>query len=188
MRIFVAVELGEALRQEAARVAGELAEVLGQEARRAVTWVAPEKMHLTVRFIGEAGERTVKELVRRIAAPFDEPAFRLAVGGSGVFPRSGPPRVIWLGITEGAEALARLHDEIEARLEGLGLERDTRPFRAHLTLGRVKAAIGPATRQAVAAMRSDTVGTCEIGDVTLFDRELSPRGPSYTALARGRLR
>jgi len=188
MRVFVAVELGEAIRQEAARVAGELADTLGPHARRAITWVAPEKMHLTVRFIGEADQRTVKELVQRIAAPLDEPSFRLAVAGLGAFPRSGPPRVIWLGITEGAEALARLHDEVEARIDGLGLQREERPFRAHLTLGRVKAPIGLAARQAVAAVRADAIGDCEIREVTLFESRLSPRGASYTALARGRLR
>jgi RNA 2',3'-cyclic 3'-phosphodiesterase len=187
MRLFVAVELSEAVRQEAARVTGELADAFGPDARRAVAWVAPDKMHLTLRFIGEADPATGKELVRRVAVPFATPAFRLAVGGVGAFPRQGPPRVIWLGIPEGAEALARIHDEIEARLDGLGIEREDRPFRAHLTLGRVKAMLRPAARQALASIRAADVGTCDVHEVTLFESLLSPRGATYTALARGPL-
>jgi 2'-5' RNA ligase len=188
MRLFVAVELSEAMREEAARVAGGLAEALGPDARRAVAWVAPDKLHLTVRFIGEAAPAVAKELARRIGQPFVAPAFRLAVEGIGAFPGSGPPRVIWLGISEGAEGLAQVHDEIESRLDGLGLEHEDRPFRAHLTLGRVKAPLGPSGRRALASSRAADVGSCDVHEVTLFESRLSPRGATYVALARGRLR
>jgi RNA 2',3'-cyclic 3'-phosphodiesterase len=187
MRLFVAVELSDGLRQEAARVAGTLADAFGPDARRAVAWVAPDKMHLTLRFIGEASSATAKELARRVAEPFGTPAFRLAIDGIGAFPRTGPPRVIWLGITEGAESLAQVHGEIESRLEGLGIEREDRPFRAHLTLGRVRAPVGPAARRALASIRAAEIGSCEVREVTLFESQLSPRGAVYTVLARGRL-
>ncbi len=188
MRLFVAVELSEAVREGAARVARELAEAFGPGAKRAVSWVTPANMHLTVRFLGETDPRAAEDLVRRMAASFETPAFRLALGGLGAFPRSGPPRVIWLGLTEGAESLLRVHDEIEGRLEGLDVEPEDRAFRAHLTLGRVKAPPGPAARQAIASIRTDGIGSCDIQEVTLFESRLSPRGAIYTALARGRLR
>jgi 2'-5' RNA ligase len=187
MRLFVAVELSEAVREAAARVARELAEAFGPGAKRAVSWVAPANMHLTVRFLGETDPRAAEDLVRRMAAPFETPAFRLAIGGLGAFPRSGPPRVIWAGLTEGAESLSHVHDEIEARLEGLDVEREERPFRAHLTLGRVKAPPGAAARQAIASIRGDAISACDIREATLFESRLSPHGAIYTALARGRL-
>lgn len=187
MRLFVAVELSEAIRAEAARVASEVADRFGPGARRVVTWVSPDKMHLTLRFVGEAEAATAKELARRLAAPFDTAVFTLAVRGVGAFPHSGPPRVIWLGIVEGADALARLHDEVEGRLDGLGLAREDRPFRAHLTLGRVKSPLGGAARQVLASMDDTRIGACQVREVTLFESRLSPRGASYTALARGPL-
>jgi 2'-5' RNA ligase len=188
MRLFVAVELSAAMRDEAARVASGLAERFGANARRAVTWVSPDKMHLTLRFIGEVQAAAAKELARRLAVPFDTASFALTVRGVGAFPHSGPPRVIWLGITEGAAALARLHDVVEQRLEGLGLVREDRPFRAHLTLGRVKAPIAPGARQVLASLSDVDIGSCEVTEVTLFESRLSPRGATYTVLAKGSLK
>jgi RNA 2',3'-cyclic 3'-phosphodiesterase len=187
MRLFFAVELSEAIKVEAGKVAARLAEGFGPSARRAVTWVAPAAMHLTVRFIGESDECVAAELGRRVAKPFATPAFSLAVGGAGVFPPSGPPRVIWLGLLEGARELAAVHAELEARLEGLGLMREDRPFRAHLTLGRVKAPLGPSARHTVASVPAASPGSCLVDHVTLFESHLSPAGARYTALARGAL-
>ena len=187
MRLFVAVELSEEMRAGAGRIAAGLAERLGPGARRSVTWVATGNMHLTLRFIGEVEASVAGELARRIEAPFRTPAFRLSVQGAGCFPPSGPPRVIWLGLAEGAGELARVHDEVEARMEGLGLEREDRPFRAHLTLGRVKAPISPGARQAIASFAAADVGACRVDHVTLFESRLSPRGATYTVLARGML-
>ncbi len=123
----------------------------------------------------------------RLALPFATPAFRLSVAGLGAFPPSGPPRVFWLGLGEGADRLARLHDEVEARLEGLGFEREDRPFRAHLTLGRVKGRLGPEARRLLASVPPEDVGTLSVARVTLFESRLSPRGATHTALAHGRL-
>jgi 2'-5' RNA ligase len=187
MRLFVAVELSEAIRAEASRVARELADALGQGSRRAVSWAAPANMHLTVRFVGEVEPGTARELARRIGEPLAAPAFRLAVGGLGAFPHAGPPRIIWLGVTEGGERLAEVHDEVERLLVGLGLPPDDRPFRAHLTLGRVRTPLGLTARQALASVHAGALGACGVSEVTLFESRLSPRGSTYMALARGRL-
>jgi 2'-5' RNA ligase len=187
MRVFVAVELDEALRAKAARTADRLAEALGPGARRAVTWVAETNLHLTLRFLGEVDERVARQVQERIARPFSTPAFPLALGGLGAFPPAGPPRVLWLGVTEGGPGLLRLHEEIEARLDGLGFEREDRPFRAHLTIGRVKAPLGPSARRAIASVPAVDLGRCTIGRVTLFESRLTPRGPVYTAKAHGAL-
>jgi RNA 2',3'-cyclic 3'-phosphodiesterase len=187
MRLFVAVELSDAIRQEAARITRELAEAFGPGARRAVSWVDPSRMHLTVRFIGEVEARAAEELARRLSAPFATRAFHVAVGGVGAFPRSGPPRVVWLGLREGGEALSALHDEFEARLTGLGVEREDRPFRAHLTLGRVKAPLGALARQTIDSLPADDIGGCDIDHCTLFESRPSPHGATYVSLARGPL-
>ena len=86
------------------------------------------------------------------------------------------------GIQTQSAAVHALIDEIEARLDGLGLVREDRPFRAHLTLGRVRAPIGPAARQGLASVAASEIGSCDVREVTLFESRLSPRGPTYTAI------
>lgn len=188
MRLFVAVELDEAIRLKAGQIAARLAEELGPGARRGVTWAQPANMHLTVRFLGEVAEDVAEELRARIARPLDTPAFRLSVSGLGAFPPSGPPRVFWLGLAEGFAPLSSVHDEVEGRVAGLGFEKEDRPFRAHLTIGRVKAPLGPSVRRVLASIPDTAAGGCIISQVTLFQSRLSPRGSTYTALAHGALR
>jgi len=183
MRLFIAVELDENIRRRAARVAEDLAVQLEPRGgRRSVTWVAPQNLHLTLRFLGEVSAPAAQEVAHRLEAPFTTPAFDLSVSGVGAFPPSAPPRVIWLGVVEGAAALAGLHEEVEARLSGLGFERDDRPFRSHLTLGRVKAGLGPRWRDALAAAKDTGVGRCRIDHLTLFESRLSSAGPTYTRM------
>lgn len=183
MRLFIAVELERELRERAATIAERIARELGPSAHRGISWVRPDRMHLTIRFLGEVDQAAVPELRTRLAAPVAVPAFRLTVSGVGAFPPSGPPRVIWLGIVEGQAELRQLHDALEARLAGLNVEREDRPYRAHLTLGRVKAPLAPSARAALARVSADALGSCTIDHATLFESRLSPAGPSYTALA-----
>jgi 2'-5' RNA ligase len=145
-------------------------------------------MHVTLRFLGEVEERVARELQARLAQPFHTAAFRLTVSGVGAFPPSGPPRVFWIGITEGADRLVELHDEVERRLDGLGFEREDRPYRAHLTLARVKGRLGADARRLLAAIPPEEFGSVTVSRVTLFESRLSSRGAVHTPLAHGPLR
>jgi 2'-5' RNA ligase len=114
-------------------------------------WAVTENLHLTVRFLGATAPDRVPDVVAateaaaRAVAPF---AVRLA--GAGAFPAPDRPRVVWLGIVEGAPGLAALATELGEQLVGRGWERDERPFRAHLTLGRADGV--PGAGRAVAAL------------------------------------
>lgn len=182
MRLFIAVDLDEARRLAASRVAKELgrrfdAAGLG----RGVKWVAPRNLHLTIRFIGEIeGARAVaiQEALRR---PLATPTFDLALGGAGVFPAAGAPRVLWIGVVQGASGLADLYDEVEGRLQQIGELPGARPFSAHLTLGRFRELdrrSSEAVRGAVRDVRLDA-GPCRIEAITLYESRLAPAGPTY---------
>jgi len=187
MRLFIAVDLDDAVRRHAGRLAERLARDLEPGARRAISWVSPRNMHLTLRFLGEVEPAAAAEVVGCLSGPLATPAFRVTTGGVGAFPPSGPPRVIWLGFSSGAEELSALQREIEARLGGHGLPREERPFRAHLTLGRVKGVVGVRARDVLAALVPSPVAECAVDHVTLYESHLSPKGPTYTALARSGL-
>src|SRR5205814_2164839 len=84
--------------------------------------IAPVNMHLTVRFIGQVADDRVADVLAVLTPPLRMPAFDVELGGCGAFPTSGPPRVIWIGLTEGLPSLSLMHDEFDRRLAPLGLE------------------------------------------------------------------
>ncbi len=186
MRLFVAVDLDQAVRAAAADVARRLAPVA--EHGGSVGWVKPENMHLTLKFLGEVDDARVPEVAARVKAPYDVAAFDVSFSGVGLFPPSGPVRVVWIGMTAGVEPLQALQQEVEARLGPLGFPAETRGFQAHLTLGRFRIPAPRSIRAAIEGVRAGNVGACRIDHVTLYQSRLSPRGATYTPLERGLLR
>jgi 2'-5' RNA ligase len=188
VRLFLAVELDEAVRRAVSETARTLAASLDRQGiRRGISWVAPGNLHFTLHFLGEVDEPTAQAVVDRVSPPLSAPPFELALAGLGTFPPSGPPRVIWLGAAEGARELAAVHAEVGRRLEELGVPLERRPFGAHLTLGRVKAPLGPRLRDMLAAAAPARAARCRVDHVTLFESRLSPRGATYSVIATARL-
>ena len=188
MRLFVAVELDEAVRAAAERTADDLRQRL-RTTRLDARWVTGDKLHFTLVFIGHVDDTRADRFAAAVRQPFARAPFPLRLGGCGAFPPSGPPRVIWIGVSEGADALRALQHDVVARLEPLGFEPERRPFSAHLTLARVKDIDRRAARDARATIASAPVpdAECEITRVTLFQSHLSPKGSRYEVLAHGEL-
>ncbi len=187
MRLFVAVDLDENLRRSASRVTRTLRERLERAEMYGVSWVGVDNLHLTLRFLGEVGDDTARQLERVLAAPFAQPPFDIALAAAGTFPPAGSVRVLWLGIAEGGDGLARLHDEVEQRIAAFPFEREDRPYRAHLTIGRFRAPAPSRVRELIASAAIGAIGGCSIGHVTLYRSQLSPKGAIYTPLVRGPL-
>lgn len=115
------------------------------EAARALTLsnefrlTAPGRIHLTLKFLGDVDaedlDRTVEALapLSGVRGPFDA-----ATGDFGVFPSARRARVLWAGVGEGSDRLGALARDVEALLEGIGFEREARPYVPHLTLGRAR--------------------------------------------------
>jgi 2'-5' RNA ligase len=188
MRLFVAAEPAAAVRTAAAGAVQRLRERLQSvRAARGIRWVPPENMHLTVWFLGELSDARAAAVLDAMRPPLVTPAFELHVSGFGAFPPSGPPRVLWMGVTRGIEELARAHDEVGERLRPWGFLPEGRAFSAHLTIGRVKdpptATVRAALRQALAFVDADA-GACRIGELTMFRSRTSPKGAVYERLLR----
>ncbi len=188
MRLFTAIELGDAVRFEAAALVGELRRRAERMAPRArVTWVAPDRMHLTLRFIGEVGDQQSQRIMSALRDPLALAPFVVQWAALGAFPSKGPPRVLWLGAGQGSEALCRVEAEISRRVVALGIPRADRPYSPHLTLARVREAGGVRT----ASLFEDLTpprGETTVCTITLFQSRLSPRGPEYTVLLQTPLR
>jgi len=153
--------------------------------RGPVAWVRPEGIHITLKFFGEVAP----EEVNRIGAAVAEETRRFSpleiiVRGLGVFPSPKRPRVIWLGTAGEVDRLATLQGRLEEALQLLGFPAEDRAFRAHLTLGRVKAPLDTAALGEVLREKAgETVGGFTVSSLTLFKSDLTPRGAVYTPLA-----
>ena len=183
MRLFVAVELDKAVLAAAQDTAGALRQRIGEALH--ARWVPPARMHLTVRFIGHVKDERVPPILEALTPPLVVAPFDVALGGCGVFPPHGPPRVLWIGVTDGVSSLQAMHEAFNARLLPFGFTPEDRPYAAHLTLARVKHAArgsGAAARAAVREIPPSAV-SCRISHATLFESRLSPRGPAYVSLA-----
>ena len=179
MRLFVAVELDEAVQRAAEQAAEELRERIGRWLN--AKWVSPANMHLTVRFIGHVPDERVRAILEALRPPLAIDASEVSLSNCGAFPSHGPPRVLWVGLREGLLSLQAMHEEFNRRLLCLGFESEDRPFNAHLTLARVKDAprgSGRATRDAIQSVRV-TPASCRIIEATVFESRLAPTGSTY---------
>ena len=180
IRAFVAVELPEALRQEAA--------AFGQELKRSgadVKWVEAANLHLTLKFLGDITPEQLSSLTEALKqACAGLSPFPFSVEGIGAFPKTTYPKVLWVGVHEGKERLAELAKRVEEACAALGFPAEERPFSPHLTIGRVRSQEGIARlikELQLAEFRGSGPGRAE--RVTLFQSTLGPKGPFYTALA-----
>lgn len=184
MRVFVAVDLPDAVRDGVARTAGLLrARLAGVAGHSRITWVATDRLHLTVLFVGEVPPAVAHDIVTRLETPLAVRSFTLSTGALGFFPEHGRPRVAWLAIDEGAQGLAVLHGAVRDRLDGVPFRREDRSFSPHLTLARFGEPGFRGEREALAATTLPPCGRGLVDRVTLYESGLSPRGPDYRALA-----
>jgi 2'-5' RNA ligase len=185
IRTFIAVDLGKAIRDRLVALQETLARA-GTE----VKWVEPDNLHVTLLFLGEVDAREIPDVCRVVAqCTAQHTPFLIRVETAGCFPTPRRPRVLWVGIGEGARPLCSLHDGLEPPLMALGCyRREERKYTPHITLGRVR---GNGSTEKLAAALAKQAGWQggEIGvrEILIMGSELTPKGPVYTVLSRAKL-
>jgi 2'-5' RNA ligase len=153
-------------------------------------WAVTENLHLTVRFLGATAPDRVPDLVAATeAAAATIAPFTVRLAGAGAFPGADRPRVLWLGIVDGTAELAALAGALGERLVERGWERDERPFRAHLTLGRADGVQGAG--RAVAALAraaADLNAAWTVDRLVVYQSEVGHGPVRYRPLATAPLR
>ena len=187
LRLFVALALPDDVRAELRRVAGAMRAFAPGGTR----WVNIEGAHLTLRFIGSTPPDAAAPLGEAVVRAAEGIApFELSLGGVGVFPGRGAPRVLWVGVDGVLDALTGLRDNVENALAVAGIPNEERPFAPHLTLGRINARLSrdesQALRESVAALDVRRVAFA-VEEVGLYHSDLLPTGAVYTRLASARL-
>jgi 2'-5' RNA ligase len=184
-RLFIAVELPEGALQAISAVQNNLKKRLPE---RALRWVRPGDIHLTLQFLGDVERGRVDELTGALArAAADRRRIALAVDGLGCFPNERRPHVLWLGVGGEVAKLRLLQQAVEAEMKSLGFLPDDRDYIPHLTLARVKRGT---RREDEAAIRAG-FGRSKIGRVadfaadgiSLMRSQLKPSGAEYTQVA-----
>lgn len=174
IRTFVAIHLSD----EARQVLGQINQELARQVPRGVRWVAPELMHLTLRFLGDTAVARLPAISQALDAVGAAHApFQLRLDGLGCFPNRRRPRVIWAGLQGDLDDASALKEAIDAVLVDLGWDPEDRPFSPHLTLGRVK------DSRELGGLRWDTAvqpATVPVTAVHLIESQLTPQGSIYT--------
>ena len=191
MRIFIALDLDDAIRERISRFLDGV-HGFAPDAR----WAKPESLHVTLKFIGEQPEPAIEQIQQALSTIAVSPA-EIHFSGYGFFPTPKSARVFWIGMQAGPQ-LAALATAIENNLASLGIAKESRPFSPHLTLARGAGGSGSPRRsktdspnrtfqplqEKLSALPTPEFGTMTTREFFLYKSQLSPKGSTYTKLAR----
>ena len=181
MRLFVALDLPAEVRRDLQQLIERLRKVC-PDAR----WVRPEGIHITLKFIGHV-DPAKAELIRQVLKVIcSDSAVEMRFRGMGFFPNERRPSVLWCGV-EGSRNLPKLAGDIEAAVEPLGIARQARPFRPHLTLARIDAekvrrAHVEKLVEAAKKFESTAFGSAGETEFHLYESMTKPSGAEYKRL------
>jgi 2'-5' RNA ligase len=180
IRSFIAIELPEVIRTQLQNLQDNL-KTCGFKVR----WVRPGNIHLTLKFLGNIDEKKMEKVGRTLKARVNQfTPLLLSAKGFGVFPGIRRPRIIWVGLGGQVSSLVALQKMVVKDLETIGYQGEKTPFKAHLTLGRVKGAIDALRLQDAIQTFADFESEIFLADeVFLFKSDLKPGGPVYSKLS-----
>ena len=179
IRCFVAIEIPRSIQERFAQIQDTLKEQISR-----VSWVKPDNIHLTLKFIGEVHPndvRTIEPAIKQVSQRHHP--FALKIGGIGAFPNLKRPRVIWVGVKVGATEVSVLARAINLELNRCGYPLDEAAFHPHLTLARIKDRID--LRPFVDMFRQyDEIDNASmtVNEIALIRSQLHPKGAIYTIL------
>lgn len=178
IRTFICIELPEELKTKIGDIQAPLKQHSGS-----VSWVRPQNIHLTLKFLGMVEEQRLPDIVqvvREIAGKYSP--FTLIPEGLGVFPHARSPRVFWLGIRDDSGTLAQMQEDLEENLEAVGFAREKRAFKPHLTIGRVRPYRKPKELTSAFLAIAFSAEPFQVDHITVMQSDLKPTGAIYTPL------
>lgn len=144
--------------------------------------VEPQNIHITVRFLGNITPAMVEKIFEEMKQVQFVP-FNVQIKGLGAFPDLRYPRVVWAGITDGADQLKNVFSQLEPRLRGLGFAPDHKGFSPHLTIARVRSGRNKAQlAEFITENANYDFGTIKAQCLRLKKSDLTPKGPIYSTL------
>src|SRR3989344_3871475 len=178
IRAFIALELPVKIIDGLKKIQDEL-----KDGTNKVAWAKPENIHLTLKFLGNTDIDKIDSIAGLLeGAAAKSCGFEISVKGVGTFPAAGNPRVIWVGIEENKDML-QLYNNIEEGLATLGVEKERRDFKPHLTLGRIKFLNDRAgLKRGLEKVAGLNLARFAVAGFALFKSTLTPEGAIHTKL------
>ena len=180
IRTFICIDVSASIKARLAALQDELRKLDAQ-----VSWVKPENIHLTLKFLGDVSQTKVPKIIEAVHRAMESCSpFQVGIEGAGCFPSPRKPNVLWVGFATLPKALLTLQKNIEDEMERVGFAREAKSFHPHLTIGRVRQ---PRNAQRLAEellKHGFPAETFQADEVILMRSDLTPRGSIYTPLAK----
>lgn len=183
LRTFIAVDFPPEIVSKIAKI---IQYFKTQTPEKALKWVPPENLHLTIKFLGDIPENKLDQVKRILTESVaGRLPFNIEIEGLGMFPNKNKPRAVWLGINCD-HTLSDIHQSLDQNLKAVGIDPEQRRFSPHLTIARVRRDIQTDARQAIghtlAQFKVDSLGVAAINEIILYQSELTRSGSIYTPL------
>ncbi|MDP7162701.1 MAG: RNA 2',3'-cyclic phosphodiesterase [Phycisphaerae bacterium] len=184
VRTFFAIDLDETARGRILSARRQLEAMEGT-----IKWTREDNLHVTMNFLGDVPDGRIAEicgLAQQCAGrlkPFD-----FAARGLACIPSRGQLRMIWVCVDDPTGRMAELHDALNRALGEIGMRTESRSFKGHVTLARIRsAANAEAIRRAVERFTAIEFGIVQVDRLVVYSSELATGGPIYRPLARAPL-
>ena len=179
-RLFFAISLPDDVKESVGEIQRRLRKGLS-----GMKWVDSERMHVTLKFLGNTPEALVDDVVVRGGCLADKfGSMELSLEGLGAFPGPAKPRVLWMGLGGETEKLAALREKLDLAMVDLDFEAERRSFAAHVTLARSKPRYQPDSVGELVTKHSGLlVASFQATSLDLYESHLSRTGPTYVRLA-----
>lgn len=168
MRLFVAIPMPESVTEQVGEV---------QEPIEGVRWQKEQKLHLTLKFLGNTETQRAREIQQALDA-ISISSFSITIDGLGYFPKGKKPRVLWAGIQKN-EPLQKLHEAVESRCTDLGFDPEQRSFKPHVTIGRIKGASRSEVEDFIDQHKNFHISDVPVEEFVLFESKLHPEGAKH---------
>ena len=181
-RMFCAIELPEVIRTRIEKHVERLRVAVPESQ---ASWTRVNNIHLTLKFFGNVEVSRVERISDALSRAVEGLSqFIVSIGETGAFPNSKQPRVLWIGVNDSTGQLKRLHESINQACAKKGFESETRAYRPHLTIARIRKPDG--ARASAEANQKFGFEPMEmtVAEVLLFRSELSSKGSKYTVVSR----
>jgi 2'-5' RNA ligase len=185
-RIFIALDISEEARDRIAEFSGELKRDFSH---LRVGWEKPEKIHLTLKFLGDIDEKQLfrlSEAVKRTAADFT--AFALRMENTGCFPSRKKAKILWTGLTDESGNLQKLQKRLEEEAGARGFEKENRLFKPHLTIARLREPERSGELAEAFLQKQFEPVSFEVPAIVIYESKLQPAGSVYSVIERQKLK
>lgn len=178
MRVFIGIKLDERVHEEIEKFLEPFKKISSP-----IRWVKPENVHITLKFIGEVSEEKYAKIEKRLGeAEFDTGPFDLKLTGCGKFGRGNTLNIFWIGISP-SDPLTQIFKKIENTLAKISIEKENRPFKPHITVGRNKKNFNfQSFFQLIEENNDRLISEFNVDHFQVFKSQLRPEGPIYTIL------